>query len=168
MQEKFCNLSFTPCIYCLCNKSLLKEITRFKSGINFFQRLYRQAQATSRHTQSPRRVSTPTDLLTSLHSLFPLLVAQLFRSKFVQSGTHFKQSCSHLMFQIVRLFIVEMYVKLSVKGNKIISGTRTSSKLSHLSLTPWNTVMLEKLLVDHLAKEFPRCRNSSLPNPVKK
>jgi hypothetical protein len=42
-----------------------------------------------------------------------------------------------------------------VNENKIISGTRTRAKLSHLSWTPWNTVMLEKLLIDHLAKGIP-------------
>jgi len=42
-----------------------------------------------------------------------------------------------------------------VNENKIIRGTRTRAKLTHLSWTPWNTVMLEKLLVDHLAKGIP-------------
>jgi len=155
-----CNRTALPLpLHTLCNDCAIISFERnhpFKSDINFFQRLYRQGQVTSRHTQSLCHVSTPTDLLTSFHSLFPLLLAQLFRSKAIQSGTYFKQSCTHLMFQIVSLFALEKHVKLSVKENKIISGTRTSSKLSHLSLTPWNTIMLEKLLVDHLAKKFPR------------
>ena len=36
---------------------------------------------------------------------------------------------------------------------------RKKSKVSDLSLNPWNTVMLEKPSVDQLYKEFPRSRS---------